>query len=885
MGIETLKIDNTMQSTTPPSINAGNRFTMKALLLFAACAVGLSTLAARGQTNWPIELAAPEGKIVVYQPQPTSFKDDTISAEAAVSTTLKGTNAPVFGVAWFQARIDTDRSTRTATIANVKVTKMRFPDTAAVDEKKFSDFVGAKLTAMALPISLDRLRESLEGVWLQGQGAGALQNEPPKIIFATTPTVLVTLDGAPELQPLEGSKVMKVVNTPFAIVFDPATKTYFLRTGDNWMGAPDIAGPWQQVKNLPDPVRAAIPAEMATNKGGAGEGAVVIVTATEATELVVTDGEPKYTPLPGNELLYMSNTESDVFLDIDSASYFILLSGRWYNAPALDGPWKFVNSKGLPSSFARISADGPKGSVLAHVAGTLQAEDAVIEASIPQTQEIRRDAPVDLKVSYDGDPTFEKMEGTTAEYAKNTADSVVKADGNYYCCKDAVWYQSPQPSGPWVISVAVPPPVYQIPPSSPVYNVTYVRVYDSTPTTVFVGYTLGYTGCYARGGIVVYGTGYRYAAWRGVVYYARPVTWGFGVRYNPYSNSWGFGVRVGRFGAWYGPALGWGGSISPYSGWWGPGGYRNYGEISGNKIEVNRNTYNSWGGNSYNTTNNNNNSKNVGNINIGNGNNSGNRNGNRIGNGNGSNLGNGDGNRIGNGNGSLRPGNGGDNAVRPGRGDRIPSGGNGSERPVRPGSGERPTQLPAGGTSGGYGDRLAGRGESRPTQLPAGAGDNIYKRPDNSPILAPSREPKPSQPIARPASGAANNIFGDQAGNVFRKNDDGWQERGKNGWKPASQPGNNNLPGKPNQPAARQPAVRQPSDFERARPQLERDNQARNRGKAESKREAQPKQQPAKQQPSKQPAPRPNPVAKPQAQPKQQPANPRANAAAGKRKS
>ena len=234
---------------------------------------------------------------------------------------------------------------------------------------------------------------------------------------------------------------------------------------------------------------------------------------------MVTDGEPKYTPLPGNELLYVSNTESDLFLHIDSASYYILLSGRWYNAASLDGPWAFVAPKDLPRAFAAIPASSPKGSVLAHVAGTVEAEDAVLEASIPQTQAIRRDVPVDLKVSYDGEPKFESMEGTTAEYATNTQQSVIQADGNYYCCQDAVWYQSQQPGGPWTICASVPQSIYKIPPSSPVYNVTYVRVYDTTPDTVYYGYTLGYTGCYARGGVVVYGSGYRYPAWRGGAYY------------------------------------------------------------------------------------------------------------------------------------------------------------------------------------------------------------------------------------------------------------------------------------------------------------------------------------------------------------------------------
>ncbi len=841
MGIETLNIHKTMQSNTPSPINAVHPFATKTLVVFTAFVMGLSTLAARGQISWPMALTGTDGKMVIYQPQPKSFKDDTISAEAAISVTLKGKDAPVFGVAWFEARVETDRSTRNARITAVKATKMRFPNSAAVDEQRFSDFASAKLTAMDLTISMDRLRASLEGVAQQTNGAADLQNDPPNIIFATTPTVLVTLDGPPELRPLEGSKVMKIVNSPFAIVFEPASKTYFLRTGDDWMSAVDISGPWQPEKKLPDSVQAAIPAEMAANRKNSESGAVNIVTATAPTELIVTDGEPKYTPLPGNELLYMSNTESDVFLEIESASYFILLSGRWFNAPALDGPWKYVSPKDLPPSFGRIPSNSPKASVLANVPGTQAADDAVVEASIPQTQEIRRDAAVELKVSYDGDPKFQAMDGTTAQYATNTADSVIQADGNYYCCKDAVWYQSPQPAGPWTICASVPQPIYQIPPSSPVYNVTYVKVYDATPTTVYVGYTLGYTGCYARGGIVVYGTGYRYPAWRGGVYYARPVTWGFAVRYNPYTDSWGFGVRVGRAGAWYGPALGWGGSISPYSGWWGPGGYRSHGEISGNKIEVNRNTYNSWGGNSYD------NSKNTGDINIGNGNrnNIGNSGGNNFGRGNGNNIGN-----VGNGNRPSRPGTGGETAGQPGLGDRVPGG---IEKPARP------TQLPAGTKPDFSSARLPEGGVQRPTQLPAGAGDNIYNRPGNQPIKAPSN-PRPSQPIARPANGNVNNIFGDQAGNVFRKNGDGWQERGKNGWNPVA---GDSLKEKKASGQTRQPVAGKPSDFQRARPQLERDSVARDRGQAQPKREA-PKQQHAKQ-----PAARPNP--KPAAQPKAQP--------------
>ena len=52
--------------------------------------------------------------------------------------------------------------------------------------------------------------------------------------------------------------------------------------------------------------------------------------------------------------------------------------------------------------------------------------------------------------------------------------------------------------------------IYTIPPSSPLYPCTYVRVYASTPDTVTYGYTAGYTMSYVSAGVVVYGTGYYY---------------------------------------------------------------------------------------------------------------------------------------------------------------------------------------------------------------------------------------------------------------------------------------------------------------------------------------------------------------------------------------
>ena len=40
------------------------------------------------------------------------------------------------------------------------------------------------------------------------------------------------LDGDPKLLPLPKSPLMRVANTPFLMLYDPASKTYYLKGGE-----------------------------------------------------------------------------------------------------------------------------------------------------------------------------------------------------------------------------------------------------------------------------------------------------------------------------------------------------------------------------------------------------------------------------------------------------------------------------------------------------------------------------------------------------------------------------------------------------------------------------------------------------------------------------
>jgi hypothetical protein len=520
--------------------------------------------------GWPREITDPRGTVIVYQPQLDSFKNNVLEGRSAVSVTLKDSNEPVFGAIWYKARLETDLDNRTATLLDLEIPRVRIPETTPEQEKKFAAFLESEIPEWDLSISLDRLLTSLELAEREQVAAESLKNDPPKIMVVTEPAVLVFMDGEPQLRDIEKTNLKRIINTPFLIAYDTKKKDYYLDGGTIWMTAKDVMGPWKETKKVPKEVQALRQPSEEDKAEIEDKRIPKVIVATEPSELIVIDGKPEFASAAENEILYVTNTDSDVLMEIASQQYFILIAGRWYSSKSLfDGPWTFVPSDGLPESFANISPESDIGYLLAHVAGTEQAQEAVLDAQIPQTSAVKRDDK-SLKVEYDGQPKFEKIEDTDMEYAVNTSHSVIKAQNQYYCCHEAVWYEAPNPTGPWVVCVDVPDEIYTIPPSCPHYNVKYVYVYDTTPDVVYVGYYPGYMGSYVYGPTIVYGTGWWYRPWWGAYYYPRPVTFGFHVRYNPwYGWSFGFSFGTGPFRI----TIGTGGV---YGGWWGPGRYRPY---------------------------------------------------------------------------------------------------------------------------------------------------------------------------------------------------------------------------------------------------------------------------------------------------------------------
>jgi hypothetical protein len=544
----------------------------------------ISLLAAIGaqaaDLDWPRDLDIESGTLTTYQPQVDKLEGDVLYFRTAVAYKDDAGSEPVFGAAWFESRVVIDRDQRMVQMVDLKVTDMRFPEGSEHVQSELHKFIAEGLPGWSVDFSLDALLTSLEASEEEISAASNLKMDPPAIIYRDHPALLVSIDGDPVLRDIENSNYKAVINTPYPLIYDGRKNYYLNAAADVWYRAEEVTGPWAFDGDPPQDIAGMVEQEQEEETGGekiTRENAPEIVVSLEPAELLVTEGEPDFESLV-EDLLVLKNSQSDVFMHVSAQNYYIVLSGRWFRSKSLNGPWEFNAADELPPAFNNIPTDSKQAESRVYIAGTDEAREAVMDAQIPQTAAVQK-GQVDIEVTYDGQPQFQGIEGTSLSRAINTGSTVLLSGQNYYLVEDAVWYISTSAAGPWRVAEARPEDVESIPPEDPAYNVKYVYVYDSTPEVVYVGYTPGYTGSYVYNTTIVYGTGWYYRPWISpYYYYPYHATWGFHITYNPWTG-WGFGLswgwgpfRVGFYpGGYWHRRHHW---HHHHHGRWGPGGYR-----------------------------------------------------------------------------------------------------------------------------------------------------------------------------------------------------------------------------------------------------------------------------------------------------------------------
>ncbi|HVV06191.1 MAG TPA: hypothetical protein VHC96_18295 [Puia sp.] len=536
-----------------------------------------TSIAVQAQVDWPHTIIGSDGGIFyVYQPQPDSFSENLLRFKAAFTYLGKGNGESRYGS--FQALaivdIDKDRRKMGVLLANILFLAVSGPPDAALTDY-LKETLECGMPAAALDISLDDLVCSLQLSCNENSGIiGALRNDPPRIIIATKPSVLVFIDGPPKMRRHAAWGVNMVVNTP-NIIMESFDGWFYLYGGRHWYIGPEATGPFNYTGYIaPDiqRVQRAFASTMAaesehTDTVREGTGIVEdIIVCTSPAELIQTRGKPVYQGIPGTRLQYVTNSNNDIFRDSVQQQYYMLLSGRWYTSGGLEGPWNYIPAGKLPADLGKIPEGSPKDNVLASLAGTTAAREAVTDALVPQTAIISRHS-ITPAVTYDGTPRFRDIPGTHLQYALNTAGVVLKEKDQYYCLEKGVWFFGSRPSGPWAVCTERPAEVDRIPVECPVYFCRYVHIYGASSDYIYTGYTSGYLNAYVSGPGVVYGTGWTYPSWKGNSYYPRAWTWGFNMRYNPWFG-WCLGSDLDP--GWFNSCLD---DEHQKAGWWGAGYY------------------------------------------------------------------------------------------------------------------------------------------------------------------------------------------------------------------------------------------------------------------------------------------------------------------------
>ena len=568
--------------------------------------------------GWPRAYSTPSGgELTLYQPQVASWDEkEHMVAYSAVSYLPKGAQKNELGTVKLESDTRVSLSERLVRFPLVKVTEANFPKLDRDQLREVVSTITDGIPDQERVIALDRVLASVEKSQIIPREVKGLKSDPPQIFYSTSPAVLVNLDGEPIWSPIKDNDLKFAVNSNWDLFQLEASKTFYLRNEQSWLKASDVKGPWTPAGQLPGSfsklppddnwkdVKAALPGQ----KVAANAVPTVFVSTTPA-EMLLVRGAPSYAPVAGTDLLWVQNTDSDVFRVGRSGPVYYLVAGRWFSAPGFTGPWTFATPS-LPESFKKIPLEHPRSRVLASVPGTAQAAEGVLLSQVPQTARVSKKELKAPDVIYQGEPKFEPIAQTSVSQAVNTDKQIIKVGDLYYMCFQGVWFMAKAPEGPWTVTGTVPKEIYEIPASSSAHNVTYVTVEDDDDDWVTFAAVAGYTGIMVGWGCAVWGSGYYYPpywGWYGgyyPYYYPFYPTYGYGAWYNPWTGAYGrravaYGPYGGAgIGARYNPRTG---TYSRGAAAWGPYGARGYAEAynprTGTYAQTRQgsNVYGSWG--------------------------------------------------------------------------------------------------------------------------------------------------------------------------------------------------------------------------------------------------------------------------------------------------
>lgn len=196
------------------------------------------------------------------------------------------------------------------------------------------------------------------------------QTQPPDVLVATVPTVLISLNGPAQLAPVCPG-VQGATNTDGILLFTDNPGRYWTLASGRWFSAPTEDGPWGYIPptqvpaafaQLPEtgqyaPALASVPNTPAAKEAvlASAEMRTVTLDRTSAKCAVSYQGKPKFAAIEGTQLSYAVNASQPVIQD--GATYYCCDNAAWFSSSAPDSGWTLCDK--VPDAVYDIPASCP----------------------------------------------------------------------------------------------------------------------------------------------------------------------------------------------------------------------------------------------------------------------------------------------------------------------------------------------------------------------------------------------------------------------------------------------------------------------------------------------------------------------------------------------
>jgi hypothetical protein len=236
---------------------------------------------------------------------------------------------------------------------------------------------------VAPPPALEAVRRDLAGtgvVDLFDDKRGSVRQSMergtvPRLIVSTTPAALVELEGAPQLEAIEGTRLVDVVNSGAALFRLRGDHNYYLLLSGRWYRSPSlvdgawsfVAAPPAELATLPPShakawIRASLPGTREAREAAAAHAVPQTATVRRglAHPAIGYDGAPMLAAIDGTSLHYASNSATPV-IRAAARQWYALVDGVWLTGDHPLGPWQVATA--VPDEIYAI----PPSSALHHV--------------------------------------------------------------------------------------------------------------------------------------------------------------------------------------------------------------------------------------------------------------------------------------------------------------------------------------------------------------------------------------------------------------------------------------------------------------------------------------------------------------------------------------